>query len=147
MTRLLDINVLIALAWPSHVHHSLVRDWFARHHEEGWATCPITQLGFVRISSNPRFVDGAVTPLQARDVLSAATGRAHHVFWSDAIDITAAASNLPPFVVGHRQVTDAYLVRLAQQNRGRLVTLDSGVATLLPKARRAEAVEVIALDG
>jgi predicted nucleic acid-binding protein len=66
LARLLDLNVLIALAWPSHVHHAVAQTWFGRNRRQGWATYPMTQTGFLRISSNPKFIDGAVTPGEAR---------------------------------------------------------------------------------
>lgn len=74
---LLDINVLIALAWPAHVHHAPAHDWFLRHHHHGWATCPLTQLRFVRISSNPRIILEAVSPRQALKVLGGSVMRQH----------------------------------------------------------------------
>ena len=69
MTYLLDVNVLIALAWPNHVHHAGATRWFAEVHEAGWATTPTTESGFVRISSNARVFPEGVTPGQAAEVL------------------------------------------------------------------------------
>jgi len=146
MTFLLDVNVLIALAWPNHIHHQPVRQWFDRHHEKGWATCPLTQLGFIRISSNPRFVDGAVTPIDARSLLTRAVSRSEHVFWPDDVDWTKNDAPVPSFVVGHRQVTDAYLVSLARCNKGRLATLDRGVSSLMASADVDRFVAFISVD-
>lgn len=127
---LLDVNVLVALAWPSHLHHRIVVDWFTAEAED-WATCPITQSGFVRVSSNPAIVDPAVTPAAAVALLRRLTTMKRHQFWADDLDFTA--HELPfEFVMGHRQVTDAYLLGLAIARDGRLVTLDRAVFDLLP---------------
>ncbi len=70
---LLDTNLLIALLWPSHERHDVALKWFTRHRAKGWATCPFTQAGFVRIVSNPAFSRDAVQPREAIHVLSANT--------------------------------------------------------------------------
>lgn len=142
MSSLLDVNLLIALAWPSHVHHESATAWFDTNRAEGWATCPLTQLGFVRISSNPRFVDGAVAPLDAIELLRDATADEHHRFLPADIDLAADEPGPPPYLVGHKQVTDAYLVLVAQAHGCRLATLDSGLRTLLPDADR-RVIEVV----
>lgn len=128
---LLDVNVLIALAWPSHVHHRRARDWLQRHAAEGWATCPLTQSAFVRISSNPKIIPDAVTPREALTLLGRMVVLPHHVFWPDDVGITHP--DVPTaLLVGHRQVTDAYLLGLAIHHGGRLATLDTGLSALLP---------------
>ena len=127
-----DVNVLIALAWPSHLHHQVATDWFASPEGEDWATCPFTQSGFIRVSSNPRIVDPAVTPAEALAVLRQLTALRQHRFWADDLDFTS--QELPfRFVLGHRQVTDAYLLGLAVARNGQLVTLDRAVPELLPE--------------
>ena len=140
---LLDVNVLIALAWPSHVHHALAHAWFARHAGDGWATCPLTQLAFVRISSNPKIIPDAVLPQQALKVLSQIVEHEHHVFWRD--DLPLSDRHIPvAHIMGHRQLTDAYLLGLAIRNRGRLVTLDESISSLLPaQDPRQHAIEII----
>ncbi|MEW6665026.1 MAG: TA system VapC family ribonuclease toxin [Thermodesulfobacteriota bacterium] len=140
---LLDVNVLIALAWPSHVHHGQAHEWFARCAINGWATCPLTQLAFVRISSNPKIIPEAVLPQQALKVLKQIVEHRHHVFWRDDLalnDRSIPVSN----IMGHRQLTDAYLLGLAIRNRGRLVTLDESISSLLPaRDPRHRAIEII----
>ncbi|MCP4751779.1 MAG: hypothetical protein GY866_12865 [Proteobacteria bacterium] len=79
--RLLDINVLIALSWPNHVNHADAHEWFSSNASEGWATCPITQNGFVRISSNPAIIPDAVLPKDALTVLKRIVAHKNHVFW------------------------------------------------------------------
>lgn len=128
-----DVNVLVALAWPSHVHHRLAVSWFASPGAELWATCPITQSGFIRVSSNPAIVDPAVTPREARGVLRQFTGLRQHQFWADDLDFTQDEFPIG-LVVGHRQVTDAYLLGLTIARNGTLVTLDRAIPHLLPTA-------------
>ena len=128
-----DVNALVALAWPSHVHHRLARDWFTGVGSDPWSTCPFTQSGFIRVSSNPRIVDPAVTPQEALRMLRRLTGIGRHVFWPDDLDWTV--EDLPfGLVMGHRQVTDAYLLGMAIRRSGRLVTLDRSIVDLLPAA-------------
>jgi toxin-antitoxin system PIN domain toxin len=118
---LLDINVLLALAWPNHQHHAHAHAWFAAHATKGWATCSITQLGFIGLSSNPSFTPNAVSPRNAAQLLGKWTVHPAHQFLESpsAEDPSIFASAL-----GHQQVSDAYLVEVARQNKGCLVTLD-----------------------
>jgi len=134
---LLDVNVLVALTWPTHVHHGVARRWFDLHSVEGWATCPITQLGFVRLSSNPKIIRDAVAPREAVAMLARLTALPGHVFWPDAVEVSASGPFAALSFVGHRQATDAYLLALAQCQEGRLVTLDRGIGELIadPAAR------------
>jgi uncharacterized protein len=142
-TRLLDVNVLIALAWPNHVHHELAQRWFESSARKAWATCPLTQLAFVRISSNPGIVAAAVSPRVAARLLAGITAQSGHEFWPDALDLAAVAGFSNLALVGHRQVTDAYLLALARSRGGRLATLDRGVADLVEAGERASLVEII----
>ncbi len=137
---LLDVNVLIALAWPQHVHHDLVHEWFARASQSPWATCAVTQLAFVRISSNPAIVDGAVEPGAAVDALDALTSAPRHVYWSDLPGLSEFAAFRSPLLVGHRQVTGLYLLELALARGGRLATLDRGLVQLARADRRLSAI-------
>jgi toxin-antitoxin system PIN domain toxin len=126
-----DLNTLIALAWPNHVHHAAAARWFQGLGDRPWATCPLTQLGFVRLSSNPTLVEYAVTPREALALLAALTGRGSHQFWADDVDMVQAAASFR-LVQGHRQVTDAYLLALASRRDARLITLDRRLRDLLP---------------
>jgi len=136
---LLDINVLIALAWPSHVHHGGTQRWFAAHRAAGFRTCPLTQTGFVRISSNPRFLSDAVGPLQALELLDRITNMREHSFWPDDLTLRDAIG-ADRILVGHRQITDAYLIALAEQHGGVVATLDR---TMLSTAPREGTVELL----
>ena len=135
--HLLDANLLIALAWPQHVHHAQAHAWFQKDGQRAWATCPLTQVAFVRISSNPKIIPDAVSPRDALAVLEKITALSGHHFWADAINAVDAASFASLSLVGHRQVTDTYLLALAQHNKGRLATFDGGVPELIknPKER------------
>jgi toxin-antitoxin system PIN domain toxin len=141
MTRLLDVNVLVALAWPNHMHHGRALQWFSSIDEEGWATCPVTESGFVRVSSNVRVIPDARTPGQAIELLRQIRDLPGHCFWSD--DVSPADPDAPAFerVVGYRQVTDAHLLTLALRKGGVLATFDRGVTELLPGT--PDAVELI----
>jgi hypothetical protein len=126
---LLDTNVLIALAWPNHVHHAETVDWFSRKAAPAFRTCPITQTGFVRISSNPSFTANAVAPAEAAALLDRISQMPGHEFWPDDLrfaDVLAAH----PVLATHRHVTDAYLLALAAARAGVLATLDRGIAAL-----------------
>lgn len=137
---LLDVNVLIALAWPSHLNHQSAQRWFAGNRAAGFRTCPLTQLGFVRISCNPRFTPDAVAPGEALNLLDRMIALPEHAFWPDDLPLAKAIyAELPVF--GHRQVTDAYLVALAESKGGVLATLDRGVLSL--PDRGAHIVELL----
>ena len=129
-TYLLDINVLIALAWPVHVHHHAARRWFGASKTIAWATCPMTQTGFVRISSNPSIIRDAVRPEAALAMLKEMTQHPAHSFWPDAVSLAAPHYTFPSMLTGHRQITDSYLVSLAMRNKGVLATLDRGLIAL-----------------
>ena len=127
---LLDVNVLIALAWPQHVHHAAAHRWFASKARGAWATCAITQLAFVRISSNPKIIPEAVAPRSAHAALAALTSLSGHVYWETLPSPAGVASLNAVPVVGHRQVTDAYLIDVARHHGGLLVTFDKAMLTL-----------------
>jgi toxin-antitoxin system PIN domain toxin len=144
VTFLLDVNVLVAIAWPTHDAHERVRRWLTRHAKDEWATCPFTETGFVRIVSNPAFSPHALTPRQAAALLNSNLKHPGHRFWSSDIGFSQAAAAFQERVRGHQQITDAYLLGLTLHKRGRLVTLDTGIAELLPEGSPHRAsVEVI----
>ena len=141
---LLDTNVLIALAWPQHIHHATAHDWFARVGNRAWATCPLTQLAFLRISSNSKIIPEAVTPRAGLEMLRRIIAVPGHEFWADDVPPTEAAVFESVALVGHRQITDAYLLALAQRRKGKLATLDGGIAELIPaRNERARRIAVV----
>ncbi len=142
---LLDTNLLIALLWPSHDRHDVALKWFARHRAKGWATCPFTQAGFVRIVSNPAFSRDAVQPREAIQVLSANTAAKDHSFWPDELPFAEAVAYAGVRLMGHQQVTDAYLLGLAIRRGGVLATLDQRIVALTePKSAERKAIETVA---
>lgn len=141
---LLDVNVLIALTWPTHVHHASARWWFERKASSGWATCPVTQLGFVRVSSNPGIIRDAVAPREAIAMLERLVALPGHRFWPDELAVASEGPFATLALVGHRQVTDAYLLSLARHHEAKLATLDRGLSSLVAdREQRARWVEVI----
>jgi toxin-antitoxin system PIN domain toxin len=142
MRALLDVNVLIALLDSDHTSHAVALMWFAKHAREGWASSPITQNGCVRIMSNPSYPNAL--PIQAvMKRLADACEEDVHEFWSDEVSL------LNPNVVdstrihGPRQLTDIYLLALAVEQEGRLVTFDTGVP--LAVVRKATADNLVVL--
>ena len=129
-TALLDLNILTALFWPAHEHHDAAHRWFGARGDERWATCPFTQLGFVRIASNPAFSRDALSPPEAVALLAENLKHQGHEFWSERLEVPAALRGMEPGLHGHRQLTDAYLLALATQRRGVLATFDRGIRTL-----------------
>jgi hypothetical protein len=127
MRALLDVNVLIALLDEGHVHHSLATLWLEREIQHGWASCPITQNGCIRIMSQLRY-PGSVPATQIAERLAEAANSTDHEFW--AADVNMLADDIFDWtrVLGHRQVTDVYLLALAVRRDGRFVTLDRGIA-------------------
>jgi toxin-antitoxin system PIN domain toxin len=141
---LLDVNVLIAMAWPSHLAHERVQEWLSRHAQEGWATCPLTQTAFVRIISNPAFSANALAPGDALALLKANLGHPAHKFWADEISFIQALEPLTARLAGHKQVTDAYLLGLAMHKKGKFATMDRAILALLrEKNLEREFVELI----
>lgn len=143
MTALLDVNVLVALAWPNHIHHQRAQAWFRSEDRGEWATCPVTQTGFVRVSSNTAAIPDARTPADAIGLLRRITELDGHVFWLDDVSPVDPRHEAFDRVVGYRQVTDAHLLSLALANGGRVATFDSGMADLVPDVRERGVVFII----
>lgn len=124
---LLDVNVLIALHDENHLNHGVSVAWFRDNQDGGWATCPLSQNGFLRIITQPRYTQ-PVSFTQARSALSGTISETNHEFWPDsvsfidAIDIDKAAQPKS----GH--LTDLYLLALAAAHGGRFVTLDRRIS-------------------
>jgi toxin-antitoxin system PIN domain toxin len=123
-TALLDTNVLLALAWPNHQHHAAAHRWFAKRAEQGWATCALAQLGFVRLSSTPAYSGNPVTPADAASLLLKWTEHRFHRYWSSP---AAGSRSIFTHALGHQQVNDAWLVHVTRSHKGVLVTFDSRV--------------------
>lgn len=142
MRALLDVNVLIALLDSDHASHHSAIDWFSTHAQDGWASCPITQNGCVRIMSNP----GYPNPLPVQSViehLAQACRQKIHEFWPDEVSLLDADAVDSTRIHGPRQLTDLYLLALAVQRGGRLVTFDTGIP--LAAVRNATMQNVLTL--
>jgi uncharacterized protein len=126
MRSLLDVNVLIALLDADHVHHGAAHAWLSRNIEAGWASCPLTQNGCIRIMSQPGY-PGSLPSSIVAERLAAATTTRWHAFWSDSISLLERGVVRWDRVLTSRQVTDAYLLALAVHEGGRLVTFDRSV--------------------
>lgn len=142
-TWLLDANLLIALTQAAHIHHAEAHAWLAQHRDRPWATCAITQLAFVRLTSNPQVVGERITPAQALQALATMTAQAQHQYWPDAPEPLALATLNSAALVGHRQVTDAYLLGLAAHKGQRLATLDRGLVAFAQAIGLAGHVELV----
>jgi toxin-antitoxin system PIN domain toxin len=138
MVSLLDVNVLLALAWPNHQHHALAEAWFLRQARSGWATCALTELGFVRLSSNPAYSRNAVSPLDAIELLSQLRELGKHHFWK-ALPSVLELERLP--LAGHQQLNDALLVVQAEQQQGRVITFDAALRHYTSSPQRVLVLE------
>ena len=137
MPALLDVNVLIALLDAQHIHHLTVVEWFNASGSSGWATCPLTENGFVRILMQPNYPGSAqFTAAALISLLRQATSHPNHEFWLDEITLRDGHRFNPGEFRGPSQITDAYLLGLAVHRGGKLVTLDRDVRlAAVPAAR------------
>jgi hypothetical protein len=140
---LLDVNVLLALLDADHADHRLARRWLESEIAEGWASCAITQNGFVRIVSQPRY-PSPIPVAAAAARLQRATKSGHHEFWSCDLSLLDEAWIDRSRVHGPRQVTDVYLLALATARTARFVTFDSSVPAAAVPAARPENLVVLA---
>jgi uncharacterized protein len=139
LKALLDVNFLVALAWRNHQFHPAARQWMEKYERQRWATCAITQLGFIRLSCQPSiFKDQAKTPEQARLLLNECISRRDHVFFAEL----PSAGQCQEFsrIIGPAKVTDAYLVSVARFHRSRFVTFDQRIASLTSTKNLIEVV-------
>ncbi len=142
MRALFDVNMLLALSDPEHTHHARAFDWWTNHQQDGWASCPLTQNGFVRIISGA----GYPRPRRFADAIEQLAGQVAlptHAFWPDDISLADQAVFDHGRLLGPGQITDAYLLALAVKNGGRLVTFDRSVPVLA--VRGAEPRHVVVL--
>ena len=145
MRALLDVNVLIALLDAGHVHHAAAMGWLAEHAASGWASCPLTQNGCLRILSLPSYPNPQPTAVVAAR-LGRAMGDTSHAFWPDSISLLGPGVLRWDRVLNSRQITDAYLLALATANGGRLVTFDRGISIeAVPTASKTNLVILDAL--
>ncbi len=127
MRALLDVNVLIALLDAEHVHHEAARRWLRANIRHGWATCPITQNGCLRVMAHPAYPNSLPASAVALR-LQEATASEHHQFWPDGVSLLDTGIVNWKQLIGAKQITDVYLLALASGRRGRFVTFDTRIA-------------------
>lgn len=130
MRYLLDVNLLVALIDPDHTHSNAAHSWWGKTGKSGWASCPLTENGALRILSNPNY------SLTAKFTFNFLIGklqdfveRYDHEFWSDDVSLRDDSMFLTDLIYGPRQIADIYLVALAVKNKGCFVTFDTGIPT------------------
>lgn len=127
MRALLDVNVLIALLDADHSLHDRATEWFTEHAPQGWASCPLTQNGCIRIMSHPNYPNApSLQTVMTR--LADATAEAVHEFWPDDVSLLEGRVADATRIHGPRQITDIYLLALAVRHGGRLATFDDSIA-------------------
>lgn len=131
MSHLLDANALIALAWPTHDHHPRMLSWFGQHARAGWATTAFTQAALVRIVSQTAFSGRPIAISEAAELLLRNTAHVKHKFAPLDFGFAEVIQCCTGGIVGHRQVTDAWLLTAAIRQKMKLVTFDSGISQLL----------------
>ena len=142
MLGLLDINVLIALLDENHTHHGTASDWLAGNIQHGWASCPLTQNGCVRIMSQQRYPNAfSVNDVMVR--LQSAVSTRHHEFFADDISLLDDSAVDRERLLSPRQLTDVYLLALAVEHGARLVTLDKSIPIAAARQAVAESLMVI----
>ncbi len=142
MRALRDVNVLLALLDRDHLDHQRARAWLEAEIAHGWASCPITENGFVRVISQPRYPN-PITPAEAVSLLEGATHQPHHSFWACDLSLLDASVVDRSRLHGPRQVTDAYLLALATAHQGRFVTFDRSVSLAVAKGATADNLIVV----
>ena len=140
---LLDVNVLIALFHPDHINHDAAHEWFAIHRSGGWATCPVTENGVIRILANSATFGDHHSAASLRSRLDTLCASDEHAFWPDTVSLRdEQLFNLS--AVSHRQISDIYLLGLAVANGGRLATFDRRIPLEAVNSARRDSLEVIA---
>lgn len=140
---LLDVNVLVALFDPDHVHHDLAHDWFAAEGSAAWATCPVTENGCVRVLSNPAYHSGVLRPGAVVSLLRRFCESEEHAFWNDSVSLRDSTLFDLSFTRGHSQLTDVYLLGLAHRHGGCLATFDRTIPLKAVRGAARAALQVI----
>ncbi len=144
MRALLDVNVIIALLDPDHVFHERVHDWWEANTVGGWASCPLTENGVVRIMSNPNYSGKTkFTPGDLIGRLREFANQSDHEFWPDEISLRDEKIFAVDRIHGSRQLTDIYLLALSAKHRGRLATFDQGIPLSAVKEARAVNLSIV----
>src|SRR3989442_1902632 len=144
MRALLDVNVVIALLDPDHACHERAHEWWAGNAKSGWASCPVTENGVVRVMSNPAYSPGAhFTPSDLIVRLRTFSNQTDHEFWPDDISLLDESIFVVERIHGTRQLTDLYLLALAARHKGRLATFDAAIPASAVRTTKTANLHVI----
>ncbi len=142
--HLLDVSALIALGWNAHKNHETMVSWFKGHSKQGWGTCAFTEAGFVRVLSQPALGAAQSSVVELAAALAHNLAHPAHRRLTLDFDFADVMSCCTGGVVGHRQITDAYLLTAAMRAGMKLLTFDSGLGTLLASsAERSAHIELL----
>ena len=144
MIALLDVSVLVALFDDGHVSHETAHDWFTDNQALGWASCPITENGVMRVLGNPSQPSGFIPIFDIAARLETFCSGTNHHFWPDDLSFRNRSRFHVDGIRGYRQLTDVYLLGLAVQRSGRFVTFDQRVPLAAVKGATRASLEVIA---
>ena len=134
MSHLLDANAMIALGWPTHEHHPRMINWFRQHARAGWASTAFTQAAFVRIVSQPAFSGRPIAISEVAELLLRNTAHAKHRLVALDFGFAEVWAACTGGILGHRQITDAWLLTAAIRSGMKLLTFDTGIEQLLAGA-------------
>jgi toxin-antitoxin system PIN domain toxin len=146
VVALLDVSVLIALFDHTHTHHDQAHDWFEDQRGDGWATCPVTENGVVRVLTAPAFRNPPYRPVEVIATLNTLRRSGGHHFWPATLSLTDDRVFNHSHIRGHRQVTDVYLLGLATSRRGALATFDRSIHLGAVKGATKANLQIISAD-
>jgi toxin-antitoxin system PIN domain toxin len=127
MTHLLDVNVLLALCEPQHIHHEPAHRWFKTKEHLSWATCPLTENAFLRITSKKSYPHWQGSCLRQWQLLREFCALPEHIFWADEVSLLRPEIWTDFALVSPAHLTDLYLLALTVKNRGKLVSFDQNI--------------------
>jgi toxin-antitoxin system PIN domain toxin len=139
---LFDVNMLLALFDAGHIHHDRAFAWWSENRDEGWASCPLTQNGFIRVTSGRGYLRPR-SLAEAMALMRAQVARPDHAFWPDDVSIADPQTFDRGRLLGPNQITDVYLLALAVKNGGRLVTFDRAISVAAVRGAESRHVAVI----
>jgi hypothetical protein len=136
---LLDVNVLVALAFPLHEFHGKAHSWFRREHDRQWATCALTKAGFLRVASQA-LGGGRAAACEVLEGLERDCRSPHHAYWPVDTDLRELSDSMRSRLIGPNQITDMQLLMLAHRQKGQLATFDGGIRELAAGTRYANSL-------
>lgn len=142
MRALFDVSMLLALFDPGHVMHRVAKSWWKSNRAHGWASCPLSENGFLRIISQRSYSRPVPLP-DALATIQAQVARGGHEFWPDDVSILDAEGIDHTRLLGPAQITDIYLLALAVRHNARLVTLDRSIDRTSVRNARTESLVIL----